>query len=279
MKYIREMKPEESKTLRRIWERQILSMSIPDSRIHALEVLIGKVFNPAKKRSTLLKIAREMPYAKDFSENDIEILESYGYVVTVPTTLGKRVTVTPEGLISLEQHEKGISDFNLKEMVYQSYRKYCFHKIERLKKKEELKPKHIGVLLFFLLNGSIGQNKSYKVRSYEDLSYLEGIVRSYISDSYEVRDNYALKYYLVEAKRILGDIAVNKKPNYYLREETLGYVLESIGKEVKRDKSFHKRWERLKNAYRENGTLLRMRGNSYYTTSWEMELDRLFGKK
>lgn len=274
------MTQKEAETLRQIWKSQKLSMDLPGSPIQALQVLITKVFNPTKKRSSLLSITQKMPYANDFTRNDVERLESYGYIVTIPTASEKKVTITPEGIIGLEQYQNELSDFRiLQEVAYKKYREFSFHKIERLRKEEKLKPKHIAVLLFFLLNGSIGLSKAYQVRSPDDSSYLEKIVGSFISDDYEVSNDYTLKYYLVEAKRILGDVAFNKKPNYYLKEKTLDYVLNSIQKEVKGNRSFYLMWKRLKGAYRENVTFLRTRGNSYYTTKWEMELDRLFLNK
>ena len=256
-------------------------MELPNQQIRALEIIIDRVFNPSKKRSSLLRLTRKMPYIKDFPKNDIDELEKQGHVVTLPTAFGDRVTITPEGIIFLESYKKYGSQLEkLKKVAYQSYKEHCFHKIKRLRKKEKLKTKHISILLFFLLNSSIGENKPYKISSYEDKSHLERIVRSYIYDKqFEVEDNYALSYYLVEAKRILGDIAFNKKPIYYLRKETLDYVLDSISMAVKNDSSFPERWRRLKKAYRESITFLRTRGNSYYTTSWEMELDKKFVKQ
>jgi len=256
-------------------------MGLSESKVKALEVIIDELFNPTKKRSSLLRLMKKMPFVKSFPEQVVERLESLGYVITLPDTFGKRVTITPEGIMILEQYRKDqISYEKLKDVIYNRYRKFCFHKIERLRKKEKLKSKHIAVLLFFLLNGSIGESKSYKARSYEDLSYLERIVRSYLSDKHvDAEDNYALKYFLVEAKRILGDVAFNKKPDYYLREETLDHVIESIRNDVKKDASFQKKWERFKNCYKENVTFLRTRGNSYYSTTWEMELDTRFLKE
>jgi len=253
-------------------------MGLSESVVEALEGMINELFNPTKKRSSLHGLIKKMPLAEKFSEQDVERLEILGYVITLPNVFGKRVTITPEGIMIIELYREGrVSYEKLKDISYDRYRRFCFHKIERLRKKEELKPKHIAVLLFFLLNGSIGESKSYKVHSYEDLSYLERIVRSYLSDKHvDVEDNYALKYFLVEAKRILGDIAFNKKPDYYLKEDTLDYVIESIRSEVKKDTSFKKKWEHIKNSYKENITFLRTRGNSYYSTTWEMELDTKF---
>lgn len=274
------MKQKEVETLRQIWKSQKLSMNLLGSPAQALEVLIKKVFNPTKKRSSLLSITQKMPYAHDFAKNDVERLEYYGYIVTIPTASEKRVTITPEGLIGLERYQNKVSDYRiLREVAYKNYREFCFHKIKRLRKEEKLKPKHIAVLLFFLLNGSIGPEKAYKVRSPDDSLYLEKIVGSFVSDNYEVRNDYALKYYLVEAKRILGDVAFNKKPCYYLKQKTIDYVLESIRKEVKVNPNFYIMWKRLKGAYRDNVTFLRTRENSHYTTRWEMELDGLFWNK
>lgn len=256
-------------------------MGLPESRARALEIIIDELFNPTKKRSSLLNLIKKAPFAEEFSKHDVERLETLGLVITLPDAFGKRVTITPEGIILLERLKKdNISYEELEKIAYNRYRNFCFHKIERLRKEEELKSKHIAVLLFFLLNGSIGEHNSYKVHSYEDYSNLERIVRSYLSDeSVEIEDNYALKYYLVEAKRILGDIAFNKKPNYYLKEETLDYVIESVRKEVEKDRSFKQKWERFKNCYKDNITFLRTRGNSYYSTTWEMELDKKFLKE
>ena len=270
----------EIETLRKIWKNQKYMMNLPEDRGLALKMVLEEIFNPRRKRSSLLELTNRLPILNDFSKEDVKTLERQGYIISIHTALGNRLTITPEGIIAIEEYDTDAQlGENFRKIAYDSYRKHCFHKIERLRKKEDLKPKHIGILLFFLLNGSIGKKKSYKVRSYEDSLCLEKIVRSYISEEYtEIEDNYALKYFLVEAKRILGDVAFNKKPYYYLKEKTLDYVLESIQNQANQDRAFKKRWNRLKRAYRENITFLRMRENSYYTTSWEMELDSKFLK-
>ena len=274
----REIRKMEVKTLHRIWNDQQRMMGLPRNRVIALRMVIEKIFNPSKKRSSLLQMTNSMPVVVDFPEEDVKNLERFGYVISIPTALGNRLTITPEGIIAIDVFEKDVCTVEaLKGIAYDSYRKHCLHKINRLRRKEELLPKHAAVILFFLLNGSIGEGKAYQVRSYEDSLYLERIVRSYVTEEYaEVEENYALKYFLVEAKRILGNVAVNRKPYYYLREETLDYVLDSIHRHIKKDGVFRARWIRLKGKYKENITFLRMRRNSHYTTSWEMELDRRF---
>jgi hypothetical protein len=266
----------EIEILRKIWKNQKHMMNLPEDRGLALKMVIEEIFNPSRKRSSLLELTNRMPILNDFPKEDVKNLERQGYIISIPMALGNRLTITPEGIITIEGYGKDVQHGeNFEKIAYDSYRKHCFHKIERLRKKEDLKPKHIGILLFFLLNGSIGKKKSYQVRSYEDSLCLEKIVRSYMTDEHiTIEDNYALKYFLVEAKRILGDIAFNRKPHYYLKEETLDYVLDSIRNQVKGDAAFKERWARLKREYKENITFLRMRKNSNYATSWEMELNR-----
>lgn len=217
-----------------------------------------------------------MPSVFLFSEKDVEYLESNGYVVTLPDGHSEKVTITPEGLVFLISLENRIDKAQqIKRFVCSMYKQHCFHQIERLKKKETLKPKHVGVLLFFLLNKSIGRENTYRIDNYEDKVCIDRVVQSYRNGpTSEIGETYSLRYYLVEAKRILGDIIYNDYPNYYIKRDSTDYVIESIAKAAQKDSKFSLRWKWLKEAYQANITYIRTRHNSFYSASWELELER-----
>jgi hypothetical protein len=263
--------------LKRLWNLERKNFGFSEDYEEAIGQIIDEVFNPLKTRGSLLRIQREMPSSKDFPAESIKDLESLEYVVTLPSIHEERITITPEGLAYLANSEMNISLGTLQNLISSLYRKHCFHQIRRLGKKETLKPKHVGVILFFLLNGSIGEEKAYIVENSGDKECVDRVVRAFLGGSEaRVDQSYALEYYLVEAKRILGDVIHNVRPKYFLKWQDLDYIVESVAKTSIKDLDFSTHWNSLVHEYHRNLTYLRSRKNSYHTASWEMELANRF---
>jgi hypothetical protein len=263
-------------SLSTLLEKERRAFAFDVNREKVLNQLIERIFNPLRTRGTLLKELRIMPLATDFVKEHLIKLDKLGYVAVLPDGAIERVTITPEGLVALAYIQGNFKESHLLEnQMNKRYSEFCHHQINRLKKKELLKPKHIAVLLFLLLNGSIGKNNAYKVSSNEDVFCIERIVQCFLTGSISnIEDAYSLRYYLVEAKRILGNVVYNRSPSYFIQENGEGLILQSIQRSIKKDPDFIEKWERLKASYQSNITYLRAKQNSFYSATREYELDR-----
>jgi len=265
-----------------VWVTQKSSFHFSESYEESIKQLVEEIFKPLKTRSSLLKAQRKMPNAAEFSEESLKELEVTGYVFRIPSIYEDKITITPEGLAFLASRETGLALDNFNKVIFDLYRKHCYHQIRRLVKKETLKPKHIAILLFFLLNGSIGYDKAYVLGvNKEDRDCIERVVVAYLesrTNILTVHENYSLDYYLVEAKRILGDVIYNDKPRYFLKREELSLILKAVQQATNHDSQFPTRWASLREEYRKNLTYLRSRNNSHYSASWALELDNLLLK-
>ena len=256
------------------------NLSYPDEPKSFILNLLEYFFNPTKKRSSLLKYMNKLPNLNLLNQFNIESLASNELILILPIGINKKILITPEGYMKYIKFIINEDEYNiLIKIINDTYKKYSYHKLYRFKKEEMLKDKHIAILLFFLLNRSIDENNAYIINEIYDEDIIEKIVNAYLMKNTQIIEYYALTYYLVETKRILGDIAFNKKPKYYLKSKHIDYIILSIKKQTKYDTLFNKKWFNLKNEYKKNLTILRSKNNSHYSLSWEISLDEKLQNK
>jgi len=272
MYYNYELLPKEKNTLCVIYEDQKNILKLDEDYEKAILQLLELIFNPTKKRSTLLDTLGKLKNVENYPYTDI--LKEHNYIVVIPTGVNNKISITPEGIIyisNLTNDEKNL----LQQKVYDEYRNHTMHKLNLFYRKEALRRQHVAILLFLLLNNSISEDRAFIVQDISDKQYVEKIINPFLGkNENDIKSLYAFNYYLVEVKRILGNVVENKKNTYYLYEKSIPYIINSIKDVLNNEDISVQDWIDFKRNYKNNIAYLRINKNSHYKKSWENYLDR-----
>lgn len=277
--------------LGKIWEIEHQELGIASSYPDNLVQLINKIFNPKRKLSAINELIQSLPdlaiFHNEFDYLDVsfEALEKQHLLRIISTRKAKRVTVTPEGLILLSlletAHQSGDHYYidpnmmasKLTTLIDLYDAKISAHLV-RLEKsyREELRMSEIGLLLFFLINGSVSEEYPCVNVNIDVTQTIETIVRAYSGDTKGKRNEFHWRgWYLTEANRKLGGVLVNKEPNYYLKGDSVSFVEEEICSKVTKDidsyASFQKGWRRLLEEYQRGRPLLQRHSIAHFSQS------------
>jgi len=253
----------------------------------ATELIVKSIFNPAKKRSSRFAAFAKLPIIP-LAENDslVNLARKSGLILVLSVAKTTRFTVTPEAILALDVVGKDGDSGKLgftEALVHlnEIYRELIFAKVVTGEKLKTLALKHIAIVLFLLMNGSVGEQKPCVADSQEKKFVIEEIVLSFIEGpEAQVKDIYAFSYYLVEAKEVLGDVIYNSASRYYVKSDSIDYVLDMMKRALAQVPNAKRRWEWMKASYDLNGSFLRAKGISFSRTSDLLRIERrLFGPK
>jgi hypothetical protein len=297
--YLRNLKNtnEELMILRSIWEKEKNNLKLSADILKNLENIEKLFFNSLSKKSSLLINIQKLPTMNDFSiltASTIKILENNGLLIIFENDQ-KFLCLTLEGIIISylaikynnfinENVEEEIQSYE--NLLYQKYRNNSILKLINIKKnllnrKKLLGKNQLSITLFLYINGSIGHNKAFNVKSPEIRLIADTIIRSFIQDDINnvKKDVYPFNWYLTTAKNIMGDVICNKYPNYYLYENKIDIIKNYIINSPKKIKNFKLKWNNFLNEYNKQRPILSRYNLSYYSLSNVLDLENKFKKE
>lgn len=287
------------KALTRVWQLECRSLNIALNHPDNLVQLVDALFDPKKKLSAIMNRVKSLPDLEGIvSEFDHwglspKDLEAQGFLRIIHTRTTEKITMTPEGLIFLglldTAHSSGDYYYLNPDLLAQRladllslYSTKMSSQLSRLEKshREKLSMAEVGLLLFFLINGSIGEEYPCNNVDTETAQTIETIVRAYTRDSKGKRNEFHWRgWYLTEANRKLGGVIVNQEPIYYLKSDTASIVEDEICARVTEDGDsysfFINGWQKLNEAYQKGRPLLEKHYIAHFSQS---RVDSLFNR-
>ncbi len=274
-----------------IWSSECERLHVSSDYKAGLVQLINTLFDPKKKLSAIAITIDSLPDTTAIIQDlnslspTLEELEDQGFLRIIHTRTAKKVTITPEGLTLLDLLETAHYSENhyyldpdiLAQRLSQLlglYSQKISHHLVRLEKSQyaRINMAEVGLLLFFLVNGSIGEENACKNVDSETAQTIETIVRSFPGDSVAKRNELHWRgWYLTEANRKLGGVIVNQEPLYYLKPNAVSLVEDEVCSRVTKDansySSFLNGWQRLIKAYQKGRSLLEKQAIGHYSQS------------
>lgn len=279
------------KILGNIWHLECERLHLSRGYETGLVELTDALFDPKKKLSAVAITVERLPDASSIFPDfqalppTLEELEEQGFLRLVRTRKGKKLTLTPEGLVLLDlletAHYSGSHCYinadllaqRLSELLGLYNGKLSYH-LFRLEKSllDRINMAEVGLLLFFLINGSVGEENACRNVDPETAQTVETIVRSFAGDSMGKRTELHWRgWYLTEANRKLGGVIVNQEPIYYLKPSAVSLVEDEICARVTEDAKsysfFLNGWQRLIGAYQKGRSLLEKQSIGHYSQS------------
>lgn len=292
---MRSLKKEYAHSLRvvlgEIWRLERESLALAPTYPESLEQLVDALFDPKKKLSAIAGKVELLPNVSALStllisaKSSLEELRDRGLLWLIQTRRAKKVTITPEGLILLDllasAHLRGNHYYLDADLLGQKLSKlldmYGAKMLSQLAKversyREELNMAEVGLLLFFLINGSIGEEQACRNVDEETAQTVETIVRAYSgSDKRKRHELHWRGWFLTEANRKLGGVLVNREPVYYLKPDSVSVVEDAIVSRVTKDSasftSFLEGWRRLNEVYLTSRPVLEKHGIAHFSRS------------
>ncbi len=279
------------KILASIWNSECKRLHIASDYKDGLAQLIDALFDPKKKLSVIAITIDSLPDASGiiqdltFLSPTLEELEEQGFIRLIQTRTAKKVTVTPEGLTLLDlletAHHSGTQCYLDPDILAQRlsellglYNQKMSHHLVRLEKSrhERISMAEVGLLLFFLVNGSIGEENACKNVDSETAQTIETIVRSFAGGSIAKRNELHWRgWYLTEANRKLGGVIVNQEPIYYLKPSAVSLVEDEVCDRATENTNsysfFLSGWQRLIETYQKGRLLLEKQSIGHYSQS------------
>jgi len=280
---IQALKREEALSVRRIlnkiWDEECAKLNISSDFHHGLKQLIDTLFDPKKKLSSISSQVELLPDVSSISpilSNDVSLaeLQEAGFIRIIKTRETQKVTITGEGLILLDlidcSHQSGGYYYLNSELLSQRlgelinlYTPILTSQFRRLESsfRQKLNNAELGLLLFFIVNGSIGAEKACRNINENIAQTIEQIVRAYAGSEKDKINEYNWRgWYLTEANKKLGAVIFNKEPIYYLKPEALYRVEEAIVSRVTNSNEsftfFRKGWKKLIEEYQKGRPIL-----------------------
>lgn len=274
-----------------LWHSECESLHISSEYTEGLRQLIDVLFDPKKKLSRITVLVDILPNLSkliqdsDFIHSTLDELASHGFIRVISTRTTKKVTLTPEGLIFLEllntAHYGGSYCYIDPDLLAQRlsellllYNNKISHPLDRLEKSyhERISMAEVGLLLFFLVNGSTGEENACINVDSETVQIVETIVRSFTGERLAKRNELHWRgWYLTEANRKLGGVIINQEPLYYIKLNSVSFVEDEICARVTEDMNsysfFQDGWKRLIKAYQSGRSILEKQAIGYYSQS------------
>ena len=280
---IQALKREEALSIRRIlgkiWDEECSNLNISSDFHRGLRLLVDRLFDPKKKLSSIssqVELLPDISYLFPILSDDVSLeeLQEKGFIRLIKTRESQKVTITAEGLILLNlfeySHISGGHYYLNSELLSERltelinvYNSILAAQLGRLESsyRQKLNNAEIGLLLFFIVNGSVGADKVCRNINENIAQTIEQIVRAYAATGKSKINEYNWRgWYLTEANRKLGAVIVNKEPIYYMKPEALFKVEEAIISRVTNSNEsfscFIKGWKRLIEEYQKGRPIL-----------------------
>ncbi len=274
-----------------VWTLESKRLHLSSDYKAGLVQLINTLFDPKKKLSAIAITVDGLPDSAAVVQDlnslspTLEELEDQGFLRIIHTRSEKKVTITPEGLVLLDlletPHYSGSYCYLDPDILAQRlsellglYSQKISHHLIRLEKSHHarINMAEVGLLLFFLVNGSIGEENACNNVDSETAQTIETIVRSFLGDRVAKRNELHWRgWYLTEANRKLGGVIVNQEPIYYLKPNAVSLVEDEVSARVTEDANsysfFLNGWQRLIEAYQKGRSLLEKQAIGHYSQS------------
>ena len=285
--------------LQNIWIETKKLLKIKDKEKSNYIMLITELleyYNPKRTPASCLKIIEKLPSLKDIealniiTEEDLRKLDELKIIYIIKRADNEFPLLTPEGLIfyfALIESKKYNDLYRLNTLIIQKYEKLLLNKFRNfiLEKfinfqitKDEtpsLSKKDVGIILFFLVNGSVDENKAFTRESKDSEKALNCIIQAFNEDL-DMNDEFRNDLKIVPIRILQSDISVldkkmrypfhNEKSIYYLKSKHLNFVLKTLKKAVELIEfdEIKSRWEHFMKEYNYWRPLLRQNKVCYY---------------
>lgn len=249
-------------------------------------------FNPKKNPVTLIKIIEKLPSKAKVLEDEIineeEMEELYenNIIYIINRTNKEHLLLTPEGLIfyfALINSRNYDDIYRLNTFLIQNYEKYLlnnfrnfiFKKFDLFQTKKEgvtLNFKDIGILLFFLVNGSIDKERAFTREELHSERAINCVVQAFFEDKEfdeEKRNKIRIRVLQSDISLLgpkIGYVIHNEKSTYFLRSKDLPLLLKILKENIKSRKKEEviSRWNFLLKEYDYWRPLLRQNNICFY---------------
>lgn len=282
-----------------IWNKFKKIMSIEEVDDNDYSEQLNKLidfYDPKKNPATRLKFIEKLPsydiinekinINKDQYQNMLELKIIY----EIKRTSSSHLLLTPEGLIFYLAliNSKNYDDVyrlntfvvqNYEKMLFEKYREFVFEKFENLQIEEDidvnLSNKEIAILLFFLVNGSIGEEKMFKRSSMEIEIAINCIVQAF-NKNIELNEETRYNEEIVPIRILQRDLSTlqkkiryaiySEKSIYYLKVQEIEYLISTLRRvlENKERNEMRGRWKNLIKEYNYWRPLLRQESVCFY---------------
>lgn len=278
-----------------IWEQFQLNSNI-NSTIHGdyeeQITLLLDFFDPKKNPNTRIKVIEQLPSkARILEENiiyeeDIEELYNNNVLYIIERTNIEYLLLTPEGLvfyIAIINSKRYDDVYRLNSLIIQNYekfllnnfRKFIFKKFDLYQTKKEgiiLNFKDIGIILFFLVNGSIDKDKSFTRDDINSEKALNCAIHAFFeNEEFDEEKRSKVRIRILQSDISLlnskiGYIVYNEKSTYYLRSKDLPFLLKILKENIKskKKKEILSRWHFFLKEYEYWRPLLRQNNICFY---------------
>ncbi|MEJ2248664.1 MAG: hypothetical protein P8Y97_03270 [Candidatus Lokiarchaeota archaeon] len=248
-----------SKFLKDYWkliERE-LGISEDINNIEKLTKLL-EYYDPKRTPATRLKILEDLPNIQEIEEKyddfkeDLEKMIELGILYLINRINSKFLIITPEGLVflfALEESKEYTDLYRLNTLIvekyqkilFEKYREFVFEKFENLQILEkEISPftnKDIGILLFFLVNGSIGKEQAFTRDIKGSEKALNCIVRTF-HKNIELDEEKRNDETIVPIRILQSDLSTlqmkigyainNEESTYYIKESEASFIMDRL---------------------------------------------------
>lgn len=266
-----------------------------------------KFFDPKKTPSSRLKIIESLPTSEKVIENnpqlkeELELMTDVGIFFPIVRSYKEYLLLTPEGLaffFALLESKKYDNIYrlntlilqNFEKIIYSEFRIFLFDKFKQLNiqkdKEVSLGFKDIAIILFFLINGSIGETKAFTRDIKGTEKALNCIVHSFdknVELTGELRDDEEfvpiriLQSDLSLLQKKVGYPIYNEKSIYYIKENFADFLFKILKDTVKsKDKvDLKSRWEKLIKEYNYWRPLFRQSNICYFNYQTVEKLEKI----
>lgn len=249
-------------------------------------------YSPKKNPATRIKIIENLPSKTKLLEEDIinkeevEELQENNIIYIIKRTDYDYLLLTPEGLIfyfALVNSKNYDDIYRLNTLLIQNYEKYLlnnlrnfiFKKFDLFQTKSEgvnLNFKDIGILLFFLVNGSIDKEKAFTREDLRSERAINCVVQAFYKNKEldeEKRNKIRIRVLqsdvsLLDSK--IGYVIHNKKSTYFLRSKDIPLLLNILKENIRSQKKEEiiSRWDSFLKEYDYWRPLLRQNNICFY---------------
>ena len=279
-----------------IWNKFQKVISIEEVKDDNYSEQLNKLidfYDPKKNPATRLKFVEKLPsydiineginISKDQYQNMLEL----NIIYEIKRTSSSHLLLTPEGLIfylALINYDNvyRLNTFvvqNFEKILFEKYREFVFEKFENLQIEEDieinLSNKEIAILLFFLINGSIGEENLFKRSTMEVEIAINCIVQAF-NNNIEMNEETRYNEEIVPIRILQRDLSTlqkkiryaiySEKSIYYLKVKERDYVISTLRKvlENKERNEIIERWNNLIKEYNYWRPLLRQENVCFY---------------
>jgi len=278
-----------------IWEefKQILKIAKVENNNYKLYIReLLNFYDPKKNPATRIKIIEKLPIKDKIFENKIineaaliELLE-FEVIYLIKRTNNEHLLLTPEGLIfyfALLKSKRYDDIYRLNTLLIQNYEKlliqrfrdFIFEKLNLFQTKKEgtsLNYTDIGILLFFLVNGSIDKERAFTREDLRSERALNCVVQAFHRNkNFDEEDRTHCRIRVLQSdisllQSKIGYVIHNEKSLYFLKSEDLSYLLKVLKDNFKKKESEEiiSRWDAFLKEYDYWRPLLRQNNICYY---------------